>query len=57
MGIVIDARLTFGTKFIQDSQANLSIKETDNRLKIMGPAFIKMVGHAINHAPQEEINA
>ncbi len=50
---MIDARVIFGNKFIQDQQ-DKSHNETDERLKIMGPAFIKMVGLALNHAEKEK---
>lgn len=49
---MIDARVIFGNKFIQDQQ-DKSHNETDERLKIMGPAFIKMVGLALNHQEKQ----
>lgn len=50
---MIDARVTFGSKFIADQQ-NKTTKETDDRLKEMGPSFVKMVGMALNAAEKEK---
>lgn len=53
---MIDARVQFGSKFIADQQ-DKTPKETDERLKEMGPAFIKMVGMALNAQERDDANS
>lgn len=50
---MIDARVQFGNKFIAD-QKDKTYQETDERLKVMGPAFINMVKMAIDESEKEK---
>lgn len=43
---MIDAQQKFAERFIQHAQDVLSKKETDERLKIMGKDFIRMIYNA-----------
>lgn len=51
--MVIDASVEFGKKFIRDNNEK-TLKETDERLRVMGPAFIHMVGKALNEIKEEQ---
>lgn len=54
--MVIDARQQFGEKFIKDN-LDKSYEETNERLRVMGPAFINMVSRAIKVVNKENRDA
>lgn len=51
---MIDARTIFGNKFIMD-QKDKSLKETNDRMKEMGPAFIRMIGDTLREKEKNDV--